>query len=151
MDIDATMGELKIEKIEANEKFAKSLEVEVKTSLISVSRVIYSDDRPVAYLIDVLPEAVLAQEDLDSGFRGSVLDRLIESKNYPLAKSKTIINAIAASSKVARSLEIQRGDVLLSFEAYLYDENGRVLDYSYSYFLPGYFRFQVMRSIGTNN
>ncbi len=148
MKIDVKMGELVIEKIEANEKYSKYLGVDLKTPLISVSRVIVTEDRPVAYLIDILPEAILASEELQAGFSGSVLDRLIESNNYPLSKSKTIIHAVAAPSSIARSLEIQRGDVLLYFEASLYDESGRVIDYSHSYFLPGYFRFQVMRSIG---
>ncbi|MAT41921.1 MAG: hypothetical protein CL609_06240 [Anaerolineaceae bacterium] len=148
MKIDVKMGELVVEKIEANEKYAKKLGVALKTPLVSVSRVILTEERPVAFLIDVLPESVLASEDLKAGFSGSVLDRLIESKNYSLSKSKTIIHAVAASSSIARSLEIQRGDVLLYFEASLYDEEGSVIDYSHSYFLPGYFRFQVMRSIG---
>jgi len=36
---------------------------------------------------------------------------------------------------------------LLCFKAYLYDSAGRVVDFSYRYFLPGYFRFHVVRRI----
>ena len=43
---------------------------------------------------------------------------------------------------------LQRGDVLLRFISYLYASSGRVLDYSFSYFLPGYFRFHVVRRVG---
>jgi GntR family transcriptional regulator len=50
--------------------------------------------------------------------------------------------------EVARALQIQRGDVLLRFEAFLYDISGRVVDYSFSYFLPGVFRFHVVRKVG---
>jgi GntR family transcriptional regulator len=42
---------------------------------------------------------------------------------------------------------IQRGDVLLRFNAHLHTTDGRVVDYSYSYFLPGYFRFHVVRRV----
>jgi GntR family transcriptional regulator len=49
---------------------------------------------------------------------------------------------------VARKLGIQRGDVLLRFIAYLYTSAGRVVDYSFSDFLPGYFRFHVVRRVG---
>jgi GntR family transcriptional regulator len=35
------------------------------------------------------------------------------------------------------------------FIAYLFSESGEVVDYSYSYFLPGYFRFHVVRSVGS--
>jgi GntR family transcriptional regulator len=41
--------------------------------------------------------------------------------------------------------------VLLLFIARLYDENGVVVDYSSSYFLPGYFRFHVVRRVESNN
>ena len=148
MGIDVTLGDLIVERMEADQKNSENLGVAPGTPIISVSRVIMTDNRPVAYLVDVLPEAILAAEDLEAGFNGSVLDHLIQSKNYPLSKSKTVIHAVAASSSIARALEIQRGDVLLMFVAHLYDETGSVIDYSHSYFLPGYFRFQVMRRVG---
>jgi GntR family transcriptional regulator len=44
-------------------------------------------------------------------------------------------------------LEIQRDDVLLLFTARLFDDQSRVIDYSLSYFLPGYFRFHVIRRL----
>jgi GntR family transcriptional regulator len=67
-----------------------------------------------------------------------------------LSKSFTDIQAVAASAEIAKKLEIQRGDVLLLFVARLYDENGIVVDYSSSYFLPGYFRFHVVRRVDSN-
>ena len=146
--LDVTMGDLEIQKIEADEKFAAELCVALKSPLVQISRVIFTDNRPIAYLIDVLPESVLAPEDLESGFTGSVLDQLIKSSEYKLSKSKTTIRAVAASSIIARALEIQRGDVLQLFIGQLFDEGGNVIDYSYSYFLPGYFNFHVVRSIG---
>jgi GntR family transcriptional regulator len=55
---------------------------------------------------------------------------------------------VAAAPEIARSLEIQRGDVLLEFVARLYTFEERVIDYSLSYFLPGHFRFHVVRRVG---
>jgi GntR family transcriptional regulator len=146
--LEVTMGDLEIQKIEADEKFASELGVELKSSLVQISRVIFTDNRPIAYLIDILPELVLTPEDLESGFTGSVLDQLIKSSEYQLSKSKTTIRAVAASSIIARALEIQRGDVLQLFIGQLFDDVGKVIDYSYSYFLPGYFNFHVVRSVG---
>jgi GntR family transcriptional regulator len=62
--------------------------------------------------------------------------------------SRTEINAHPASGEVARAMGIQRGDVLLRFVASLYATDGQVVDYSISYFLPGYFRFHVVRKVG---
>ncbi len=146
--LDVKMGELEIQRIEADEYYAKNLSVELATPLIRISRVINAENRPVAYLVDVLPESIFSQEDLEAGFTGSVLDRLIESKKIDLSISKTVIQAEAASSSIARALQIQRGDVLLFFKAHLYSTDGNIIDFSYSYFLPGYFRFQVVRRVG---
>jgi GntR family transcriptional regulator len=142
------MGDLVITQINANDYYAKNLNVEENTPLIKISRVINAENRPVAYLVDVLPESIFTNADLSAGFTGSVLDRLIESEKIDLSVSKTIIQAEAASSNIARALQIQRGDVLLLFTAYLYSTEGKIIDYSYSYFLPGYFRFQVVRRVG---
>jgi len=65
-----------------------------------------------------------------------------------LSTSRTEIRAANASPEVARALQIQRGDVLLHFIAALYSTSGKVVDYSFSYFLPGYFRFHVNRRVG---
>jgi GntR family transcriptional regulator len=146
--LDVKMGELEIQRIEADEYYAQNLSVELATPLIRISRVINAENRPVAYLVDVLPESIFSQEDLEAGFTGSVLDRLIESKKIDLSISKTVIQAEAASSSIARALQIQRGDVLLFFKAHLYSTDGNIIDFSYSYFLPGYFRFQVVRRVG---
>ncbi len=148
MGLVVSMGELKIEHLTANQRYAEKLKVDIGTPIKIISRVIYSDNRPIAYLIDVLPKAILSDNELGTDFHGSVLDCLIASKSYALSNSETFIHAEPASSFVAKSLEIQRGDVLLLFEAFLYDENERILDYSFSYFLPGYFSFKVIRSVG---
>ncbi len=48
----------------------------------------------------------------------------------------------------ASQTDIRRGDVLLMLEANLVTQSGKVVDYSHSYFLPGYFRLHVNRKIG---
>jgi GntR family transcriptional regulator len=45
-------------------------------------------------------------------------------------------------------LEVQRGDVLLKFISTLYTASGKIVDYSSSYFLPGYFKFHIVRRVG---
>ncbi|KPL79001.1 hypothetical protein ADN00_03670 [Ornatilinea apprima] len=145
--LEVSMGDLKISKIEASAEQARSLQVEVEAPLLQVSRVILTDDRPVAYLVDILPQNLLSQEELQDGFNGSVLDFLLRRKQPALTKSLTDIQAVAASSSIARALEIQRGDVLLMFVARLFAEDGRVIDFSTSYFLPGYFHFQLVRRV----
>jgi hypothetical protein len=72
---------------------------------------------------------------------------LIERGTPSLSKSFADIHAVAAHSDVAKKLEIQRGDVLLLLIARLYSDMGGIVDFSYSYFLPGYFAACCQASI----
>ena len=86
-------------------------------------------------------------DELGEGFNGSVLDLLMRRGDPPLINSHCDIAAVAASSDVARALNIQRGDALLRFNSRLFTIDGQVIDYSFGYFLPGYFRFHVVREL----
>jgi GntR family transcriptional regulator len=143
-----SVGDLKAEHQSASEEVAKALSIQANDQVLYVSRVIHAEGRPVAYLIDILPDDLLPSGELESGFTGSVLDLLLNRGTPSLVSSRCEINAVQANIDVAKALRIQRGDVLLRFIAYLYTTNGRVVDYSFSYFLPGYFNFHVIRRVG---
>ncbi len=140
-------GPVNVERISADEESASALEVFPASRLIRVSRTMRADLRPVAYLVDTLPEEVLRPEELREKFSGSVLDYLL-GRGDPLTISRTEITASNASAEVAKMLEIQRGDVLLQFSAKLISASGKVVDYSHSYFLPGHFKFHIVRKVG---
>ncbi len=146
--LKVALGELKVELRPASEEETAALETKAGEQVVAISRITLAEGRPVAFLVDVLPENILTPADLQGGFTGSVLDLLLKRGTPPLSRSRTEINAVTASPEVARALGIQRGDVLLRFTAHLYSTEGRVVDYSYSYFLPGYFRFHVVRRVG---
>jgi GntR family transcriptional regulator len=149
MNLEVSVSDLHIEEMSADEKTAEALCVESGKRITRVRRVIRADGRPVAYLIDSLPEEVLKQGSLPTEFHGSVLDFLLATGN-DLQISRAAISATNATAEVAKPLEIQRDDVLLRFDAQLYDSKGKVLDYSVSYFIPGYFRFHVNRRVGSS-
>lgn len=147
INLQVTMGELQIEQRLATESEAQGLQLGSDRYVISLSRVIQTEDRPVAYFIDTLPESLLSAGEVHSGFRGSVLELLLERGEPQLANSRCEISAVAAKTEVARALNIQRGVALLRFVSRLFAIDGNVVDYSTSYFLPGYFRFHVVREL----
>ena len=142
------MGELKVQQIPADAEQAEALNVSPGALVTDVTRVIYTDNRPIAFLEDVLPADILIAAEIEAGFTGSVLDLLLRRGDLKLAQSRTDIRAIGATQKVARALQIQRDAVILLFVAKLYSQDGRVVDYSFSDFLPGYFHFHVVRKVG---
>lgn len=146
--LDVSMGELKVQQRAPEPEEAESLVLKPGQGVIHLSRTIFTEGRPAAYLVDILPDDILKIEELNSGFTGSVLDLLLARGSLSLTSSRCEINAVHASQEIAKALGIQRGDVLLRFIAWLYDSFGRVVAYSFSYFLPGYFRFHVIRRVG---
>lgn len=150
INLPVTAGERWIASRRAAPNEAQVLGIALDSQVLVVSRVILAEGHAAAYLIDILPEDILSAEDLGDPFTGSVLDVLLRRQSLALTSSRCQITAITASTEVARAMGIQRGDVLLCFEAYLYASDGRVVDYSFSYFLPGYFRFHVVRRVEQN-
>lgn len=141
---------LSLEHRAASEDECEILSLDPGCKVLSVSRVIMSEGRPVAYLVDILPDGLLAPEEIGDDFSGSVLDLLLERGTPQLVNSHCEIAAVAADSIISRALQIQRGDAILKFSARLFALDGAVVDCTFSYFLPGYFRFHVVRELISN-
>ena len=149
LNLAVAVSDLNLEQVDADEEYASEFKVAVGSCLSRVRRVMRAETRPVAYLIDILPEELLKIADLPQGFNGSVLDLLLE-RGADLRISRAEISATNATAEVAKALEIQRGDVLLQFVSQIYTSDGKTVDYTVSYFIPGYFNFHVVRRIGNS-
>ena len=149
MNLAITISELHIEPVVADKETAVGLGISEETELTRIRRVMCADGRPVAYLIDTLPAKLLNPEDLPEKFSGSILDFML-ARGDSLTVSRAAISATNATAEVAKALEIQRGDVLLQFVSQLYNDKGKIVDYTVSYFIPGYFNFHVVRRIGNS-
>ena len=145
-NLQTTFSDLHVDQVDADVDSAAGLGLAEGTRLTRIRRVIRADSRPVAYLIDTLPADLLQPSDLPAGFNGSVLDFMLQ-RGDKLTVSRAAITAANATADVAKALEIQRGDVLLHFISQLYFDDGKCVDYTLSYFIPGYFNFHVVRRI----
>jgi GntR family transcriptional regulator len=141
------MGEREIRERAATPGEAESLQVRAATPVLAVQRVMMSGERPMAYLIDVVPTDVVNPNEVGESFDGSMLDFLLRRGDPPLKHSQTELSAEAADADLAQRLHLRVGDPLLKFTAQLYAETGRVVDYSLSYFSPGHFRFHIIRRV----
>ncbi len=141
------MGSPNIEERPAASDEANCLQIPARSPVLSVERVIMTGSRPIAFLVDVVPTTVLKRGDLERAFQGSVLDLLIGRKEMHLSHSRTDILIEPASDDIARKLHLNLGEPLHKLNAQLYTRDGRVIDYSQSYFVPGYFHFHVIRRV----
>ena len=148
INLPVEMGDYEIGMRDSTESEAGILGIKPGERVIEVRWVMVAEARPVAYLVDIVPEDVVTPAEIQRDFNGSILDLLQDRPENSLMTSRTEITAVAADTEVARALGIQRGDTVLSFTATLYSAEGRAVDYSYSYYLPGYFKFHVVRRVG---
>lgn len=145
-----SMGALEVYRRTIDQATSETLELPEGQEILTVSRVILTEDRPIAFLEDNLPLDILSEEEVKQDFTGSVLDMLIRRDDIPLASSVCEISAIGAPPEIARALDIQRNDPLLVFSSLLFSTRGRIIDSSFSYFLPGFFHFHIVRRVGNN-
>ncbi len=150
LGLEVSMGALKVCRKTVDHDLAETLELPEGQEILTVSRVILAENRPAAFLEDNLPLDILSEQEVREGFTGSVLDMLIRRDDIPLASSKCEISAIGAPPEIASALDIQRYDPLLVFSSLLFSTRGRIIDSSFSYFLPGYFHFHIVRRVGDN-
>ena len=143
--LDVEMGDSEIHRRNANPDEAELLGVD---KVVEIRRVILAEGVPVAYLVDTIGEGLIQEAVLSREFHGSVLDVLLKGGEPELEYSTSEISAVSAEGRVADRLRVSEGSVLLQFEASLFTKDGELVDLSQSYFLPGTFKFHVVRRVG---
>jgi GntR family transcriptional regulator len=88
---------------------------------------------------------LLAPEEIDEHFGGSVLDLLRQRENLQAAQAVADIVALDADRSLAEKLAVRRGQALLLIEEILFDDSGTPIEFSRNYFVPDFFRFHVVR------
>ncbi len=121
---------------------------EEEIDVLEISREIGIKGKIVAFLIDIIPTEVLSEPEVESSIHGSIYDLLAQKKEIQLSYSRTDIMALNADEGMAKKLEVHKGTSLIKLTAQLYTTGEQIVDYSYSYFVPGKFQFHVMRRLG---
>jgi GntR family transcriptional regulator len=145
MGLCVEMGMHTIELRKPSEIESELFDLEPGDKIHEIKRAMLTDGRPVAFLVDMLPNGIIHHDLLSQRFAGSVLDLLLEQGQPKLSHARTEITSIPAPRSIAQHLGITRGDVLLCFKGCIFDDRGRVVNRSESYFLPWAFRFHVVR------
>lgn len=115
--------------------------------VLVVERVMTAAGQPVADLCDIVPVTYLRQVGLGDDFRGAVLDILLQRSDLLPLAARTDIAIESGAVRSSARLNVQRSAALLKLTTQLYTGDHQIVDYSTGYFVPGYFKFHVIRKV----
>jgi GntR family transcriptional regulator len=136
---------LRVSQEPVSSQAAEKLGVNPDTEVTHVQRVIVVEGTPVAYMADAVLSSLLSAQDVDDSFNGSVLDLLRQKKGLLGAQVIADIEARKADASLSDRLEIEPGQAVQLLEETLFDAEGKAVGFSRNYFVPGFFRFHVLR------
>jgi GntR family transcriptional regulator len=149
LGLEVRTAQLVFDKVEAGvyPEVMEKLWLAPDDELTAVRRVKLTGARPVAFIEDLVPVAVVTTEELRASFGGSVLDVLCGRGDPRPDYARADIRVLAASRELGQKLELRPGAPLLLLEELLYSGEGRPIEFSRNYFVPGFFGFYVIRRI----
>jgi GntR family transcriptional regulator len=143
-------SDLTIEATGATLDEAAALEVTEGTPLARVSRVLLIEDRPAAWMVDVVAESVVSVHEVRERFRpDAMLLDLLVSEGVPVGYSQMSIEAvlIGPQDRIGEKLGLQAHSAALSLMQTMYLTNGRPAQWSRDIFLPGKLNLHVLREV----
>jgi GntR family transcriptional regulator len=141
---------LSIEAAWAKPDEAAALEVPEGAPLVKVSRVLLVEERPAAWMVDVVPEDVIGVEEVRERFRqdAMVLDLLV-NEGVPVGFSQMFIDAVMVEPRdpTGVRLGLESPSAALSLIQTMYLADGRPVQWSRDTFLPGNLNLHVVREL----
>ena len=124
-----------IEMVEAGHKVAEVFGCGKHELVYKLSRVRTGDGIPIVYFISYFSQdRNLPLED--EKYQGSMYALLDELQINKPSRSKESFYAVVATKEMAEKLDMKKGEAVLVRQRVSYDHNGKVLEYTLSYY-PG--------------
>jgi DNA-binding GntR family transcriptional regulator len=133
---------LRLEEIPASDNVAHVLGVGEGTPVLSVQRLRYADNEPLAVMHNYLP-AGLANVTEES-LREAGLYQLMRAAGIRFHLASQVIGARPATAAEARMLAEPRGASLLTMRRTAYDESGRVVEYGDHIYRASVYSFEFV-------
>ena len=124
-----------IEMTVADKEVAEVFHCPLQEQVYRLSRVRTGDGAPMVYFISYFSKDRNLPLD-DTRYQGSMYALLDELHINKPSRSKESFYAVTATKEIAEKLEMKKGEALLVRKRVSYDHDGRVLEYTVSYY-PG--------------
>jgi len=143
-------SDMSVEAAGATPDEAAALEVAEGTPLARVSRVLLIEDRPAAWMVDVVAESIISVQEVRERFRpDAMLLDLLVSEGVPVGYSQMSIEAILIGprDRIGEKLGLKAHSAALSLMQTMYLTDGRPAQWSRDIFLPGKLDLHVLREV----
>ena len=143
-------SDLTIESSGATADEAAALEVGEGTPLAKVSRVLFIEGKPAAWMVDVVPQSIVGVREVRERFRpDAMLLDLLVSEGVPVGYSQMSIAAVMVNPEdgIGEKLGLKAPSAALSLIQTMYLTDGHPAQWSRDTFLPGKLNLHVVREI----
>ena len=143
----ASIKALKIERRQVFSEEAASLELDQGDEVLSIERLFFSDETPVIFSTNIIPESYLCQELTLEQVKEPLPDffhKFCSQEEFTYGISE--ISSLAATQEIAKLLLIGVGDPVLRFIEIFFNSNDRPLVYAINYFNDKKLPLKVARS-----
>jgi GntR family transcriptional regulator len=143
-------SDVSVEAAGATSDEAAALEVAEGTPLARVSRVLLIEDRPAAWMADVVAESIVGVDTVRERFRpDAMLLDLLVSEGVPVGYSQMSIEAvlIGPADRIGEKLGMNAPSAALSLMQTMYLTDGHPAQWSRDIFLPGKLDLHVLREV----
>jgi DNA-binding GntR family transcriptional regulator len=132
---------LSFDRQPASDEVAAALAIPAGTPVLTIERLRYAGDVPLAIMGNFLPDDLLriTAEQLAEGG----LYQLLRAAGVHLRLAEQTIGARRATAAEARLLDEVRGAPLLTMDRTAYDDAGRAVEYGVHAYRPALYSFQV--------
>ncbi|MCL4458780.1 MAG: GntR family transcriptional regulator [Chloroflexi bacterium] len=142
-----TTRDIAIEEAPAPKTIATRLHLPEGTAVTTLTRIKTVNGEPVAYMYSAIPQEVATTAQLRAGFQDSIIDFLVAWRHPPLEYARAEIISTAAEADLSRLLNVDASTILLLIEETFYSDTDQPIGFSANYFVPGFFKFEVVRRI----
>ena len=158
LGLKAETDHLRVEAARSTPEEADALELPVNGEVTRVSRVLLLDGKAAAWMIDVLPADLIPAENVKERLtpHHMVLDALLD-EGIPVAFSEVEIGTalLDPGQPASRALGLGRPAAALTMTETMYLDSavsgeGRPVQWSRNYFLPGKLSLRLVRDIPAN-
>jgi len=150
--VELTLRHLKIERVKLDEEGAAKFGVEPGTEAVSISRLLLTDGKPAATMIDTVhPDVELPSEARlrKAMERGDMVLDVLQAQGLPMAYANTTIvpRLMSARDKTGKALGITGTTAVLELQETYHLTSGETVQFSTDIFAPGALDLHVIRWI----